>query len=159
MPYTSVAQILTAIASCLCAEVNADDDMCFCGVIQGEAAVHDFWPDCDNDGMAWVRLGPTYPSTALGQADETPGIKGKALGLDIDLGIVRSYEFDDTDLSISPEQYATMATRAADDMQAIYKVIACCDALEERDFIMGQYLPIGPSGGVYGGSVTVYTQV
>lgn len=153
------SDLLTAIASCLCAEVNEDDTMCFCGVIQGTQAVHDFWPDCTNDGMAWVRLAAAYPSTTLGVADQTPGIKGKFIGLDIEIGIVRTHEVDPSDAQISPEEYAAMAEKASDDLHLIYHVIACCDALNERDFIMGNYQPIGPTGFVYGGGVTIFTQV
>jgi hypothetical protein len=151
--------LLTDIAACLCAEVNPDDNMCFCGVIAGTAAVHDFWPDCTNDGMAWVRLALAYPSTALGIADQTPGAKGKMVGLDIEIGLVRSYEVDEQDGSINAAEYARMMVQSGDDMMAMRKVISCCPALNERDFILGTWTPIGPTGLVYGGAWTLFSQV
>lgn len=154
----AASTLLTQIAACLCAEVNPDDKMCFCGVIQGTAAVHDLWPDCTNDGMAWVRLALSYPSVSLGVADTSPGIRGKMLGIDVEIGMVRSYEADQYG-HIDDTEYARMAVQAGDDMMAIRKVIACCDALDESDFILGTYQPIGPTGLVYGGAFTIYSIV
>jgi hypothetical protein len=159
-----VNDLLTGIAACLCAEVNAptvekpNGPMCFCGVIAGQAAVHDLWPDCTHDGMAWVRLALSYPSLALGIQDQSPGVNRKFVGVDIEIGMVRSYEVE-SDGSITDTEQARMVLQSTDDMMAMRHVIACCDTLQERDFILGTWTPIGPTGLVYGGAWTLYSQV
>ena len=38
---------------------------------------------------------------------------------------------------------------------AIQRTLLCCDALDTSSIIMGTYSPIGPQGGVVGGSILV----
>jgi hypothetical protein len=152
---------LTLLAACLCTEATDNGegpDLCFCGILPGDAVVHDygFGDECDGtDGMAWVRLMMSYPSSAVGSADTTPNNCIKPTGIDVEVGILRGYPI---------EEQVTAATAAAAvegqfaDHDRIMRAVLCCEAFSRKDIVLGQYTPVGPMGGVFGG-VLVFSSV
>jgi hypothetical protein len=156
----SVFERLTDLAACLCAQIEADGGppTCFCGVIPGDAAVGDYAGDCDEKcGMAWVRLIMAYPATGVGAPDETVGNCSASLGFDVEVGILRCIDVpEDGSAPPAEEQVATTQLQVAD-MMTMWRAINCCEALPNKDFILGAYQPMGPLGALVGGNFTLRT--
>lgn len=151
-----VSDLLTSLAACLCVEMQREGapELCYCGVVVGETATGDLAGCSDNGpcGMAWVRLSGSYPSTVVGAANVDPGNCGKALGLDIELGVMRCVPVaDDNGNPPHPAAIAEAAALQVEDMLAMRRAVACCDALPNTDVVMGTYAPVGPLGLLGGG--------
>jgi hypothetical protein len=157
---SAVSDLLTSIAACLCAELTPDGqdgpDLCFCGVVAGEGVVADIGFECDDRcGMAWVRLVTAYPAIQIGQFDQSGNTCGAFLGLDVEVGVLRCVEVaEGTDVP-DPEDLIAQAVQQNDDMVLIRKAIACCTALDNVDYMLGTYTPIGPEGALGGGAWTL----
>ena len=155
----SIQTILNSLAACLCAQIEADGSpkTCFCGVIPGATAVQEYGTDCDNlDGMAWVRLALTYPSSAVGVQSQQVGNCSVGIGVDIEVGIMRTIPMD-----ALPDEAELLAAnqQQVKDVLTIRKAIACCPDLHSKDFILGSYTPSGPLGGLVGGAWTVHVGI
>lgn len=156
-----IKNLMTEIAACLCNQIEVDGLVkpCWCGVYPGATVVADFMPECFEgaqalDGMAWVRMASAYPAFQPGVVVEDPAQTMVAgLGFDIEVGILRSVPIPEE--GIDESQAAESVTSQIDDMLCIRKAISCCVALERADFILNQYTPVGPIGGVVGGAFTV----
>lgn len=157
-----VFNVLAELATCLCRQIKADGlpDLCFCGVVPGDAASDQYTGDCSNDGMAWVRLITAYPANAVGEPLETPNNCGFGMGLDIELGIMRCVPVgsDDGDPPTAEELLAATDAQVAN-MMAMQKAVICCPAINMRDTRLNSYVPIGPEGGLNGGTWTISTLV
>lgn len=149
------------LAACLCAQVAVDNpedpNFCFCGVIPGRAVLPDYIFGCDDGGMGWVRLGTTYPSESPGQIDRSFGNCGTGLGFELEIGILRRAIIEEE--APTMEESAGMVERQIADVQTLSKAISCCPSLGRKDYILGQYQPVGPDGGVVGGAFTIYVSL
>lgn len=156
-----IEQMLEDLATCLCAQIITDGlpEPCFCGVVPGEAVAFDYAGSCDDAcGMAWVRLGSAYPSVTIGSPTAQPGNCSAAIGIDVEMGIVRCIEVGSADGSPpTPEQLNDAADLQVADLLAIWRAVACCR--QSKDWAIGQYTPFGPEGGLVGGVVTMAMQV
>lgn len=148
--------LLTELAACLCVQIQdaPGPDVCFCGVIPGDAAVAEYAGSCNNKcGMAWVRLGTIYPSTVVGVIEEAAGNCGSGIGVDIEVGILRCAAMpDDRGNPPKPSALAASAKQCADDAMTMWRAISCCEAFGSKDFILRGYSPAGPMGGLVGGT-------
>jgi len=156
-----VQETLEELASCLCAQVEADGlpAVCFCGVVPGLEIALDYQGDCaDACGMAWVRLVALYPSTSIGQPSEQPGNCSLMLGLDIEIGMVRCASgMDEAGTPPTAGQLLADTELQVADALAMRKALLCCH--NSKDFLLGPYAPYGPAGGMVGGAWTVALQV
>jgi hypothetical protein len=160
MTYPSrIFDVLTEVAACLCAQIQIDGlpEPCFCGVVPGEAIAIDYAGDCAPlCGMAWVRLSNVYSAASVGVASVLPGNCGRSTGIDIEVGIVRCISAGDSDGSPpSPEELQDATELQLADAMVLQRTLICCDALDSGSIIMGTYTPVGPQGGVVGGTVLV----
>lgn len=162
-PDSRVGAILLAVADCLCGQIVADGlpGVCFCGVVPGAAAIYDYAGSCDDAcGMAWVRLISIYPAVTVGLPDNTPGNCTKALGMDIEVGIVRCMSAGEPDGSgPDPSELLQSTELQVADAETLIRAVACCPAIPGRDSVLAAYTPVGPDGGLVGGLVTVATMV
>ena len=154
---SKVAVILEAVADCLCAQIAADGlpEVCFCGVVPGAIAVADQVGSCgDVCGMAWVRLEQMYPAVTVGVPNADPGNCGKALALDIEVGLIRCVESepDAADLLAATELQVA-------DAECLFRAVRCCPALPSMDTVVAPYTPLGPDGGTVGGTLFVSVMV
>lgn len=156
-----ITTLLTELATCLCAQLLDDNlpPVCFCGIVPGEQVSLDYAGECDNAcGQAWVRMTTAYPSTTIGQPSVLPGNCSSAIGVDVELGVVRCVEVGEADgQPIAPEKLAAAAVLQQADMMAMWRAVACCR--ESKDWVIGQYTPYGPEGGLVGGALQVVLQV
>lgn len=136
-----VKGLLDDLAGCVCAAVNSDNSLCFCGILVGTAP-YNVTGECKKKcGQAWVRLVSAYPSTVLGEADLTDNNCGKSLGLDIEIGVMRCFPIKET---YKTEDLLAVSDKQVADMLAMRQAILCCDF--EADVILGEYTPLGPEG-------------
>lgn len=156
---TRLFDMLVELADCLCAQIVVDGlpEPCFCGVVPGDQIALEYAGDCDPlCGMAWVRLGGLYAASTVGVASTLPGNCGTQSGVDIELGVVRcvSVGSDDGSPPTPEELFASTELQMADAI-AMQRAIVCCPALDTSSVIVGIYTPVGPEGGVVGGTITV----
>lgn len=149
---------MSALATCLCAQIIADGlpETCFCSVVPGESPALDFLNNCTDDvcGMAWVRLSTTQMETGMGVESTNLNNCDAVIGFDLEVGIARCAPLgDEQGNPPSVEDYLASADLQIADMAAMRTAIMCCD--EIGDFILGAYVPFGPVGGAVGGAWTV----
>lgn len=153
-----ISTVLVALAQALREKVEENGPLCFCGVVPGAQTAIEYAGDCGDsqDGMAWVRLAQSYPATGVGIASQRVGNCGASLGFDLEVGVVRSIDVSEE----APTEQNSLAwvERQFKDMQAARAAIAC-GVLHNKDFILGEYVPFGPEGGMVGGAWTVYVMV
>lgn len=151
---------LTDLATCLCAQIITDGlpETCYCGLIPGEAPAVGYFGDCENNGVAYVRLANAYPSKSIGQQDLSVSNCGSVMGLDIEVGILRMMTVGDEDGNMPTAGEILEATQLqVADMLTMRRAVECC--LQPEDYVMGSYTPVGPDGGILGGSWEVNLQV
>lgn len=155
----SIWEQAKALAICLCAEVTDDEgeSLCFCGVMAGDQA-YDFagLGECGSGkcGQAWVRVVSVYPSTALGEANTEARNCDVGMGADIEVGILRCWPIEDEGEPVEPAVMFEVAEQQLIDEASLRSAVQCCDALDA--YILGQWNPVGPEGGLIGGTYTVY---
>lgn len=143
---------MSAIAACLCAQIEDDGlpDVCLCSIQPGVVA-YDF-ADCSGggDGMAWVSPRLLYPSAQfpLITPTWTPCNNSAIKAMQIEVGIVRNAPLTDGQPT-DHESWTAMAQQQMLDMSCIRKALTCCSGY---DIVLQQWQPIGPAGGVIGGS-------
>lgn len=154
-----------ALATCLCAQIETDalPPTCFCGVVPGAAATQDYMGDCSDEepcGMAWVRIVNIYPSTITGQQDITPRNCGKGLGFDVEIGMMRCMSVGDESGGPPTDAEVLDASQTQlNEAMTMRRAVECCTATNEMSVILGQYLPMGPLGGVVGGAWTLHVGI
>jgi len=157
-PPNAVFERLTALATCLCAEIqdpaNGVPDVCFCGIVPGEAALGEYAGDCDTKcGMAWIRLVSVYPSNAVGVTVSTAGNCAHGLGMNVEMGMMRCISVgDDQGNGPTPAELLDASELQIADALLMHRALYCCDAIPGRDVILGPYQSLGPQGGLIGGS-------
>jgi hypothetical protein len=147
---------LTDLATCLCSEIATSGlpDVCFCGIIPGEAASAMYSGDCTKKcGMAWVRLVSAFPAAGVGVPSEHPGNCGSGLGFDVEMGMLRCTEIGTATTPPPPAQLLGSAELQYGDMNVMRKAVACCSG--SKDWTLQTYTPMGPGGGLVGGFWTL----
>lgn len=156
---TDIFTIAASLAACLCAEVTDDDgdSLCFCGVMAGDQA-YDFagLGDCEDGkcGQAWVRVVTVYPMSVLGQANVETRNCDVGLGADLEVGLLRCWPIEEDGEAVDPLTMLEVAQQQLLDEESLRRAVSCCEEL--KDYILGQWTPVGPEGGLIGGTYTVY---
>lgn len=150
---------MVALRDCLCQQIK-DDGLCdvsFCGIVPGEAAAGDYFNCGGNaNGMAWVRLTTAYMATEVGVTDLTVGNCAKTLGFEVELGIMRCAAVASVNgVPPSPRVVSEATAQQIADMETMFRTVRCCNAISNKDHVIGSYQPLGPEGGVLGGILTV----
>lgn len=141
--------LMVQLQQCLCETLTARGLMpgdCFCGIFPGDSAPWDY-----SEGMAWVRLVDSYPSTTFPTANSTPRASCEAmLVATLEVGLLQCAPISGPDGSPpTQEQQIESARLQAAGMRAMQQAIACCDL---ELVVLGAYTPQGPQGGLVGGS-------
>jgi hypothetical protein len=155
-------QFMEDLSACLCAELEAakGPELCFCGVIPGDAVDTSLASlgTCKG-GMAWVRMVTSYASTTFPQQDELAGC-ATLLAATFEVGVLRPAVLG-TDRRPPTVADLVAETRLQfSDQSAMHRAIACCANSSSFDFVyaLGDYTPDGPDGSLVGGSWTVTIQ-
>lgn len=154
-PLTVPQAAAEALAGCLCAALSEGPELCFCGVLPGAAVPLDVgFGDGSCGGMAYVRVTAIYPATTVGVANLQPSNCEWGTGLDLEMGVYRPFPIDDEGNSPDPDVQLEATRWQMWDVQQMRKAL-CCDWLPKMDYIVGQYAPAGPNGGVLGGIIPI----
>ena len=152
--------IMTRLSDCLCAELDAaleagDPQVCFCGVLPGDAVLADY---AGAGLMGWVRLVNSYPTTAFPDPVEASSC-ATMWAHTLEIGIMECVPAfaDSTGALPSQEEQHDYARRQLAAMQVLRRAVQCC--LEaggvDIDYVITSYDPVGPQGEVYGGTLSV----
>jgi hypothetical protein len=153
----SIWPAITALTSCLCQTLEARGlpPVCICTPLPGEQIATDYVTE--SAGMAWVRLEAAWPSTAFpNQAVGSSSCKAP-LAFAIEIGLAYCApmsESDGTPPDLASQFEAVELQLAA--MAAMRAAIECCMPANTADYAIGQYTPMGPEGGVVGGSWSIF---
>lgn len=156
---STVMDAMEALAACLCAQLQIDspsDEVCFCGVLPGVAIPIDVG-SCTTGacGMAYLRLNALYPSVSVGVADLQPANCAVGIGFDLEIGVFRCYPLEPNGSSPPDDVNLAVARLQVTDALSMRKALSCCDWLPDDGFVVGQYTPMGPAGGVIGGNMPI----
>lgn len=107
--------------------------------------------------MAWVRLALVYPAARVGQVDTTLRNCSAGLGIEIEIGIVRTAPPWE-EAGEPPTEAANLAGSElmVEDMATMMQAVVCCNSLD--DYILGSYRP-QIMGMALGGTFTVMTAI
>lgn len=152
----SIMERMTELAACLCAQIVVDEspEPCWCGIMPGQDALLEMLGDDCEGGVAWVRLASVYPSEIIGQQSTRTGNCGMGTGFDLEVGIARLVTVNEE--APTPAEALAATEQQVKDMETMRRAIGCCPALPKPDYILGNYTPTGPLGGVVGGTWTVF---
>lgn len=154
-------EALEKIATCLCAQLtDCGPEVCFCGVVPGDVVAADYGGGCESGcgGIAWVRMQLAYPSKILGAQNTDPQNCDLAMGMDIEIGVLRCISAgDDAGNAPSAAELLAATQQQTADLMAMWKALSCCGF--GKDMIIGAYTPAGPAGGLVGGSFLLSIQV
>lgn len=134
---------------------EAVEDICSYGLTIGDAYVP-FDPDpdddCDEDeaicSQIWVRVMSVLPRTT----DSWEGDCASVLTLDIEVGVLRCIEIPEDGEAPTASDVMEAALQSMTDMNAIYCAAMGCEVWDSIE--VGQWSPMGPMGGQYGGTWT-----
>lgn len=143
----SIWPVLSELHECLCsslADAGVMPGECFCGIVPGTEAAWDF-----PNGLAWVRLSAIAPiEGAVASNCGTP------LQAEIEVGVMHCAPTVSAS-GVLPSQAAQRESARLQmaSMDAMRRAITCC--YEGDGLSLGIYTPLGPQGGLVGGSWTV----
>lgn len=143
---TTIWPVLEELQRCLCATLDEHGVMpgkCLCGIVPGAEASWDF-----PDGIAWVRLIAVAPVAGLDRSS-----CGVPLEAEIEVGVLNCAPTP-TARGVLPDEAALRESARLQmaAMDAMRRAITCC--YEGDHLSLGIYTPLGPQGGLVGGSWT-----
>lgn len=150
--------ILLKLGDCLCQEIASAGlpPTCICSPMPGDAVAADYVTA--EAGMSWVRVASVFPYTVF-PAQETRAL-GCAVSMAVQLEVgtlfcapVVEGRNGRRPPGLSAMYDSTRIQMAA--MAAMLRAIECCLSGRSKDVALGAYTPLGPDGGVVGGSWTV----
>lgn len=135
--------------------IGAALKVCSYGLTIGEAYVP-FDPDDDDEcedeeatcEQAWVRVAQVTPTggSSLLDGSECSAV----LRYDLEVGILRCVEVPEGGEAPKAEDVLAAAMQSMRDMNAIYRTALATDVWET--LVTGTWVPVGPTGGQYGGT-------
>lgn len=147
--------VLTRLADCLCQEIIKAGlpPTCICSPFPGEAIATDYVSK--DEGMAWVRVSSVFPSANFPAQDQIARGCLMPLAIQLEVGALFCAPVTNGRSSAPPRMPAmfdsTRIQMAA--MAAMLRAIECCLSHDSnKNVALGAYTPLGPDGGVVGGS-------
>lgn len=105
-------------------------------------------------GQAWVRLAGAFPSTALPAPEQRLAKCNTPLAYTIEVGVARcAPQTKDRGANPTAADWFEFSRLQAADMRMLQRAIACC--VQRRDYVLGQWTPLGPAGNAVGGAWTL----
>lgn len=146
---------ITSLLGCLCEEVirSGLPPVCICTPLPGEEIATDYVSE--DAGMAWVRLESAWPSTSFPNPSAASCSAPIAYGLEVGLAYCAPTLEEDGSPPPFGAQFDTTRVQIAA-MAAMRRAILCCfPAARAQDVVLGLYVPMGPAGGVVGGTWSI----
>lgn len=158
---TIAFDVMDALRVCLCTALadSRGGSPCFCGVYPGAQVSADFCSCAKNMrgetgcGQAWVRLLNVYPYDQFPTQAAKPQC-ATPLAAVIEVGVFRCQpSLSSTGAAPGAAEQAEAVLVTTSDVTAILRAFTCCDALTNRDYVLGRWSP-SSSGGCGGGTWT-----
>lgn len=127
--------------------------LCYADLVPGIQVALDYCGSTNCQGMLWLRLANVTPSVDFPNQAEFSNVPLGLHSFEIEVGLVRSAPLSNR--AGAPPSAAAQVKAARiqmADMSAIRRSVCRYLTSEDRDYMVGQYLPIGPDGGCVGGS-------
>jgi hypothetical protein len=153
-----VAPLLTALRDCVCAQLEATPlgATCRCMIVHSFtlATMDGCGCGCDaGQGDAWVRLVRLEPDGLVGGLGSTNCPTGwQAI---VELGVYRCVPVSEEGEALPQQTVTDTALNMLADMNALIRVLACCDTLDDRDVSVDFWQPVGPAGSCAGGTLQI----
>lgn len=154
-PFETLASVVDALGQELTAR-GTNKDMCSFTIMPGDTAIANYGAESCG-GMSWVRLALANTTVSFPQSDVTVNNCGHGLAFTAEVGILRpshepevNPEMQIVELPTDAEMMED-AEHSLDDMMAMHAALSAV-GMEMDDFIIQSYSPIGPEGGVVGGT-------
>ncbi|QWY82768.1 hypothetical protein PP641_gp027 [Arthrobacter phage SilentRX] len=152
-------QILAELLESLSRQIRAagkEDDFCTITVQPGNAIAFDFGPESDCRGGAWVRLVAANPTVSFPAADTSVNTCAYSLAYTMEIGMMFPAPVITDRLGnfVLPEDTEVFdaAMRQGDEMDLMFRAIRTANIPQ---LVIGDYAPLGPDGGVLGGTWTL----
>jgi hypothetical protein len=150
-----LAKILGDLTDCLCGllATKGGGKTCWCGYLPGNDIAWDGCGECDEGGcgLGFITVNSVFPSSTLPNPDF--GMTCNApLAATLTVGALRCIPIAEQEM---PDELDVIEAGLAivADMAAIHEAIACC--MGANEYVIGQYVSLGPEGGCAGGQWTV----
>lgn len=150
--------VVVQLTDCLCAELVTAGlpPTCICSPMPGEAIAADYVSR--EQGMAWVRVSSVYPSAVFPAQDQSASGCLMPMAVQLEVGALYCAPVTQGRSNNPPglsQVFDSTRTQMAA-MAAMLRAIECClGAASRKGVSLGPYTPLGPDGGVVGGSWTV----
>jgi hypothetical protein len=135
---------------------SGDDGLCAKAIYPGVAVPSDYAAndECEG-GMAWVRLISAAPTMAFPAQDMTADSCAATLAYSVEMGIIRPAPIPESfqkDMDLpDDEEHIEAAHRQFNDMHLMHRALKRIRRSVDQ-MVFGSYTPVGPEGGVVGGS-------
>lgn len=156
MPEPDLNALSAAILEFVGCMATAVPDVCSYGWTVGEQYVP-FAPDDDEDcevneagvpcSQLWVRIAGVTP--APGATDGWDGQCGLQKQVSLEVGVIRCFAVPEDGEAVTATEILQSAMVSVDDMTAIECAAMNCEVWDR--ITLGEWTPLGPSGGQYGG--------
>lgn len=158
-PADALNDALAEFTSCICLALP---DICSCSLTIGQSYVP-FRPDEDDEcedeeeacSQAWVRLVSSQPAES--SVSGWGGDCSLVMTLTLEVGVLRCFPVEEDGEAPTGTDVMAAAFQSNDDMQTILCAALGCEVWDSLS--VGQWSPIGPLGGQYGGTWTFTVEV
>lgn len=163
IPDHASAPLLMQIKDCLCQELVKTilgpvcPDRCYVAWGQGLPVQDGCACDCTGgNGDAWVKLDGESPDfeSGLGSSSSTSWTCPSSWISTVTFGVYRCVPIPEDDGVLPGSQITDTSLALASDKAALWRVVACCPALQDGVRVVG-WQPIDNSGGCAGGQMTI----
>lgn len=149
--HTGLIEFMASVGSAL--------DICSYGLIIGDSYVP-FDPDEDEEEecvdedygfaceQAWVRVAQATPT---GGVDTFGGMCGQEMVLNLEVGVLRCLPIPEKGAAPKASDMLVATLQSMDDMNAMYRGAMGVDDDLFDEIVAGDWSPVGPLGGQYGG--------
>ena len=147
--------VLVKLTDCLCQELLSSGlpPTCICSPMPGEAIAADYVSP--SQGMAWVRVNSVFPSTTFPAQDQSAFGCAVSIAVQLEVGVLYCAPVTEGRSNKPPglgQMFDSSRLQMAA-MAAMLRAIECClGRASHKSVALGAYTPMGPEGGVVGGS-------
>jgi hypothetical protein len=158
----TAAALLVGLRDCLCQQITRATygPVCRCYVAWGPTLPIQDGCSCacgdfdEHNGDAWVKLDSLDPDLEGGTAAGVQGWCPQAWVATVSIGVYRCIPTAQDDDVLPATEVTDISLALLSDMAAVWRVLACCDVLQEGARVLS-WTPIDPAGGCAGGYLSI----
>lgn len=105
--------------------------------------------------QAWVRIVTSTPASAPGRPEQDAGNCNTGLGIQLEVGIMRCWTPPAAKKEPDRNELSRAFAQVGADILSIRTAIICCTELDDDEYRLGTWRPMGPAGVDVGGYWTI----